>query len=105
MIDYGLVRSARVYPLGRHFGGDRKRHLRTRQVRQLASRPAVFIRLKSNDERFSRIERNLGSRLVDADTIALPVPDPDTLALEISARIPQTAQVNRGGQRRPKRSR
>lgn len=104
-IPYDLVRTARVNPLHRHFEGARKRYLRSGPARSLAPKPAVFIRLRSQDERFPALQKRLGARLMEGDLMALPVPDADGLALELSARIPKATAANRGGQRRPKRAR
>ncbi|MBJ7602124.1 MAG: hypothetical protein JF888_02850 [Candidatus Dormibacteraeota bacterium] len=104
-IPYELVRTARVNPLYRHFEGARKRYLRSGPARALGPKPAVFIRLRSQDERFPALQKRLGARLMEGEILALPVPDADGLALDLSARIPRAAAVNRGGQRRPKRSR
>jgi len=105
LIEYELIRIARVQPLDRHFQDSRKRLIRP-VSRPLMPRPALYLRLRGDEARLAYIRRKLGSQLVADDTIALPVPDPDALSWEISARLPDRAGVNLGGgRRRRKRTR
>jgi hypothetical protein len=104
VIDYDLVRTVRVQPLERHFEEGRKRYIRPIS-RPLLKKPALFLRLKSDDPRFPPIKRKLGNQLVSDDTMALPIPDPDAMQWEVTSRLPERTGVNLGGQRRRKRAR
>lgn len=104
VIDYDLVRSARVQKLELHFQDQRKRYVRP-VSKPLLSRDALFVRLRADDPRVAELRRRLGSQLASEDTVALPVPDPDGLAWEVTSRLPERTGVNLGGQRRRKRAR
>ncbi len=104
-IDYDLVRGVRVQPLKAAFQESDRRRLRGPIVRPLEEKPALFIRLRRDDPEAAAIIRKLGARLAYEDTIALPVPDPDALAWEISSQLPERTGVNLGGRRRRKRRR
>lgn len=105
VIDYDRIRNARVQPLERHFEGSRKRYIR-QPTKPLMGKPALFVRVKGDDVALAQLRRKLGAQLVMEDTIALPVPDPDAMAWEITSRLPVNTGVNLGGQRRrPKRGR
>lgn len=104
MIDYELIRSARVQKLELHFQDRRKRYVRP-VSKPLLGKDALFVRLKADDSRVAELRRRLGNQLASEDTIALPVPDANALAWEISSRLPERTGVNQGGQRRRKRAR
>ena len=105
LIEYELVRTVRVQPLDRHFQDARKKLVRPIS-RPLMPRPALYLRLKGDPARLAFVRKKLGGQLYADDTIALPIPDPDALAWEISARLPDRAGLNLGGgRRRRKRSR
>ena len=104
VIDYDLLRSPRVQTLDKHFQDERKRYIRPIS-RPLMPRPALFLRLRGDEAQVARIRRRLGQQLVADDTVALPIPDPDAMAWEVSSRLPEPTSVNRGGRRRGKRSR
>jgi hypothetical protein len=104
LIEYELIRTVRVQPLDRHFQETRKRLVRPIS-RPLMPRPALYLRLKGDEARLAFIRKKLGAQLYADDTIALPVPDPDALSWEITARLPERAGVNLGGRRRRKRTR
>ena len=104
LIEYEMVRTARVQPLERHFQESRKRMVRPIS-RPLMPKPALFLRLKADPARLVAIRKKLGAQLYADETIALPVPDPDALSWEITARLPDRAGVNLGGRRRRKRAR
>jgi hypothetical protein len=103
-IEYDMVRSVRVQPLDRHYQEARKRLVRA-QFRPLLTRPALYLRLKGEEARLAYIAKKLGRQLYADETIALPVPDPDSLSWEVSARLPERVGTNLGGQRRRKRGR
>lgn len=104
LIPYELVRSVRVQPLDRHFQDARKRSIRPVN-RALLPKPALFLRLRVDDAQGAQIVKRLGSQLAAGDTVALPIPDPDAMSWEISARLPERGAANLGGRRRRKRSR
>jgi len=105
VIDYERIRSARVQPLGRHFEGGRKRYIR-QPTKPLMERPALFIRVRGDEAALAQLRRKLGAQLVLEDTVALPIPDPDAMAWEITSRLPLNTGVNLGGRRRrPRRGR
>jgi hypothetical protein len=103
-VSYDLVRSVRVQKLELHFQDNRKRLVRPLN-RPLMPKPALFVRLRGDDPRVVELRRRLGSQLVSEDTIALPIPDPDAMAWEVTSRLPEKTGVNLGGQRRRKRPR
>jgi hypothetical protein len=104
-IDYGLIRGLRVQPLKIAFESAGRKRYRSPVMRPYMERPALFIRLRKEDPATPYIIRKLGSRIAYEDTLALPVPDPDALSWEISARLPEKLGANLGGQRRGKRRR
>ena len=104
VIDYDLIRSARVQKLELHFQDRRKRYVRP-VSRPLLSKDALFVRLRADDARVPELRRRLGSQLASEDTVAFPVRDPDGLAGEVMSRLPERTGVNLGGQRRRKRAR
>jgi hypothetical protein len=104
LVEYELVRAVRVQPLDRHFQESRRKLIRP-VSRALMPRPALFVRLKGDPARLAFIRKKLGSQIYADDTIAFPVPDPDALSWEITARLPERVGVNLGGRRRRKRTR
>jgi hypothetical protein len=103
VIDWELIRNARVQPLERHFQEAKRRV--PPAARALAPQPALFLRLKADDEKLKEIRRKLGSQIVYQDTLAVPIRDPNAMSWEISGRLPERTASNLGGQRRRKRSR
>ena len=104
VIAYDQIRSARTQKLETHFQEGRKRLVRPLN-KPLLTKDALFLRLRGDDPRTAEVRRLLGSQLVDDDILAIPVPDPDAMAWEISSRLPERTGVNMGGQRRRKRAR
>jgi hypothetical protein len=104
VIDYDLVRSARVQKLDMHFQDKRKRYVRPIS-KPLLEADALFVRLRVDDPRTAEIRRRLGTQLASEDTVALPMREPYDMAGEITSRLPERTGVNLGGQRRRKRSR
>ncbi len=104
LIGYDLIRSIRVQMLELHFQERRRRMIRPLN-RPLMSQDALFLRLRADDPRVAEIGRLLGGQLFAVDTVALPVPDPNALASEVTARLPERTGVNLGGRRRRKRPR
>ncbi len=102
-IDYDLVRSVQVKPLQQHFQEAHRRRYRHPMAKPYLDKPALFIRLRKDHPDTAAHVRKLGLRLAYDDTIALPVPDPDAAAWEITSRLPARAGQNLGGKRRRKR--
>lgn len=104
-IDYDSIRSVRVAPLESHFQDGFKSQQRVPVIRPLLKEPAIFIRLRGEDEELARIGRRLGSRIYHGGLIAVPVADPQAAADEISVHLPERAgrQGNLGGARRRRR--
>lgn len=106
-IGWDVIRNARVQPLQAHFDGPRKRYI-TPMVRPLLDKPAVYVRLKATPEQLAYIRHQVGDRLLDGETLVLPVPDADKAAWEIGAQLPEkpgTGANLGGGRRRGARSR
>lgn len=102
-IDYALVRGVRVQPLQNHFQETSRRRHQHPMAKPYLAKPALFIRLRKDDPVTLALVRKLGPRLAYEDTIALPIPDPDAFAWEITSRLPEKLGQNLGGKRRRKR--
>jgi hypothetical protein len=77
-------------------------------MKQHIDKPAVFIRVRGDETQLTQIKKRLGlfrRRLMDDDTIAIPVPDADAVVWEISSHLPERVGQNQGGARRRKRRR
>ena len=103
-IDYDTIRSVKVQQLNAHFQ-DKRRRMVVGMMKPLIDKPALFIRLRGTDEEIAAIQKQLGSRLMYEDTIAIPVPDADAVAWEISSHLPERLGQNQGGGKRRKRRR
>lgn len=104
VIDYSMIRGVRVQPLQLHFQDGRRKMVRP-LAKPLLDKPAIFIKLRGDDLAIAAIARKLGSQLAAHDTIALPVTDPDAVAWELNAHLPEKIGVNQGGGRRRKKRR
>jgi hypothetical protein len=104
VIGYDLIRNVRVQKLEMHFQEGRKRLVRPIS-KPLLTKDALFVRLRGDDPRTAEVRRLLGSQLVAEDVLAVPIPDPDAMAWEVTSRLPERTSVNMGGQRRRKRAR
>jgi len=102
-IDYDEVRAVQVKPLEQHFQEAHRRRYRHPMAKPYMDKPALFIRLRRDHPDTAAHVRKLGQRLAYDDTIALPVPDPDAAAWEITSRLPARTGQNLGGKRRRKR--
>jgi len=102
LIDYDQIRIVKVQPLNIAFQ-DRRARMVARIMKPLVDKPALFVRLRGDEEQIAAIRKKLGSRLAYEDTIAMPVPDPDKVAWAISAHLPERIGQNQGGQRRRRR--
>lgn len=76
-----------------------------RITKPLMDKPALFIRLRGDEEEVGAIRKKLGARLAYEDTIAMPVPDADAVAWAIAAHLPMNVGQNLGGGKRRKRRR
>ena len=107
VVDYDSIRWVKALPLRQHFQ-ERRSKMIAPIMKQHIDKPAVFIKVRGDEEQLKAIKKNLGifrSRLMDEDTIAIPVPDADTVVWEISAHLPERIGTNQGGARRRKRRR
>ena len=102
VIDYDQIRIVKVQPLNAAFQ-DRRSRMVARIMKPLVDKPALFVRLRGDEEQLAAIRKKLGSRLAYEDTIAVPVPDPDAVAWAISSHLPERIGQNQGGQRRKRR--
>ncbi len=104
LIPYESIRSVKVQPLSLAFLDKRKRMVAP-MMKALIDRPALFVRLRSDESELAAIKKKLGGRVVFDDMIALPLKDADALSWEISSRLPDRLGQNQGGGRRRKRRR
>ena len=102
-IDLDLVRQVRVQPLKAAFESSTRKKYSTPITRPYEEKPALFLRLRRDEPMTDYVVRRLGSRLAFEDTIAIPVPDPDAVAWEITSRLPEKTGVNQGGRHRRRR--
>ena len=104
LIDYDRIRGVRVQPLKLAFQ-DRRSRMIAPMMKPLIEKPALFVRLRGDDEELAAIKKRLGARMMYEDTIALPLRDADAVAWEISSRLPDRLGQNQGGGKRRKRRR
>ncbi len=107
VIDYDSIRWVKALPLRQHFQ-DRRSRMIAPIMKQHIDKPAVFIKVRGDETELAQMKRRLGlfrSRLMYEETIAIPVPDADTVVWEISAHLPDRIGQNQGGARRRKRRR
>jgi hypothetical protein len=107
LIDYDSIKSVKALPLRQHFQDKRSRMIAP-IMKQHIDQPALFIRLRGDEEQLASIKKRLGifrGRLMDEETIAIPVPDADAVVWEISAHLPERLGQNQGGAKRRKRRR
>src|SRR5436309_1560457 len=107
VIDYDSIRWVKALPLRQHFQ-DRRSRMIAPIMKQHIDKPAVFIKVRGDETELAQMKKRLGlfrSRLMDDETIAIPVPDADTVVWEISAHLPDRIGQNQGGARRRKRRR
>jgi hypothetical protein len=104
-LDYDSIRSVKALPLRQHFQDSRSKMVAPIMKKHI-DLPAVFIRVRGDDTQLSAIKKRLGlfrGRLMDDDTIAIPVPDADTVVWEITTHLPERIGQNQGGSKRRKR--
>jgi hypothetical protein len=104
LIPYESIRSVKVQPLNLAFLDKRKRMVAP-MMKALMDKPALFVRLRSDEAELAAIRKTLGGRVAFDDMIALPLKDADALSWEISSRLPDRLGQNQGGGRRRKRRR
>jgi hypothetical protein len=104
LIDYDRIRGVRVQPLKLAFQ-DRRSRMIAPMMKPLIEKPALFLRLRGDDEEVTDVKKLLGARMMYEDTIALPLRDADAVAWEISSRLPDRLGQNQGGGKRRKRRR
>ncbi len=107
VIDYDSIKSVKALPLRQHFQDKRSRMIAP-IMKQHIDKPAVFIRVRGDETELAAIKKRLGifkGRLMDEETIAIPVPDADTVVWEISSHLPERIGQNQGGAKRRKRHR
>jgi hypothetical protein len=104
VVDYDKIRLVKVQPLNIAFQ-DRRSRMVVRAMKPLLDKPALFVRLRGDQDEVAAIVKQLGSRIAYDDTIAVPVPDADAAAWSISAHLPERIGQNLGGGKRRKRRR
>lgn len=105
VIPYDVIRSIRVADLSGFYPPARKSFINN-MTKPLLDKPALYMRLGGDEATVARVSRKLGRRYVVDGTIAVPVPDPKSLAQEVSQRLPnRQLQQNLGGSKRHKRRR
>ncbi|HLZ94080.1 MAG TPA: hypothetical protein VKT20_01955 [Candidatus Dormibacteraeota bacterium] len=102
VIPYDNIRLVKVQPLNVAFQ-DRRSRMVARVIKPLLEKPALFLRLRGDEEQLASIRKKLGSRIAYEDTIAVPVPDADAVAWAISGYLPERVGQNLGGKRRKRR--
>ena len=102
LIPYDSIRSVKVQPLSLAFLEKRKRMVAP-MMKPLMDKPALFVRLRGDEDELAAIKKTLGGRVVYDDMIALPLKDADALSWEISSRLPDRLGQNQGGKRRKRR--
>jgi len=107
LIDYDSIRWVKALPLRQHFLERRSRMIAP-IMKQHIDKPAVFIKVRGDDQGLAQMKKKLGlfrSRLMDDETIAIPVPDADKVVWEISSHLPEKIGQNQGGSRKRRRRR
>jgi hypothetical protein len=104
MIDYDTIRGVKVQLLKEAFK-DRRSKILPPMMRPLLDRPALFVRVRGDETKVAAIKRGLGGRMFYEDTVMLPVSDADSVAWEITSRLPERLGQNQGGGKRRKRRR
>ena len=107
VIDYDSIKSVKALPLRQHFQ-DRRSRMIAPIMKQHIDKPAVFLKVRGDETELATIKKRLGifrARLMDEETIAIPVPDADAVVWEISAHLPERLGQNQGGAKRRKRRR
>jgi hypothetical protein len=104
LIDYDDIRGVKVQPLKLAFLDGRSK-LVAPMMKVLLDKPALFVRVRLDDEVAAVMRKRLGRRMMFEDTIAVPIKDADAVAWEISSRLPERTGQNQGGSKRRKKRR
>lgn len=105
VVPFEAIRSTRVGELRGFYPDSRKSYINA-MTKPLLDKPAFYAKLGGDEARVVKLSRKLGKRYVVDGTLAVPVPDPKSLAQEVSQRLPnRQLQHNLGGAKRPKRRR
>jgi hypothetical protein len=104
LLDYDSIKSVKSQTLRTHFL-DRRSRMVAPIMKPHIDQPALFIRVRGDDDQLAAIKKKLGSRLMHEDTIAIPVTDADAVVWEITSHLPDRLGQNQGGARRRKRRR
>ena len=105
LLPWEIIRNARVADLSGFYPPSRKSFINN-MTKPLLDKPALYMKLGGDDATVARLTRKLGRRYVVDGTVAVPVPDPKSLAQEVSQRLPnRQLQQNLGGSRRRKKRR
>src|SRR5258708_10309272 len=104
LLNYDSIRSVKVLRLDTHFQDKRSRKI-VPMIKPLIEKPALFIKIRADEAALAQIQKKLGSRLMDDETIAIPLPDPDKAAWEITSHLPDRIGQNIGGAKRRKKRR
>lgn len=106
-IDFESIKSVKALPLRQHFQ-ERRSKMIAPIMKQHIDQPALFLRVRGDEEELAAIKKKLGifrGRLMDDETIAIPVPDADKVVWEISGHLPERLGKNQGGAKRRKKHR
>lgn len=105
LVPYESIRSTRVADLRVFYPDTRKSYVNA-MTKPLLDKPAFYAKLGGDEAVLARLSKKLGRRYVLDGTVAVPVPDPKSLSLEVSQRLPNRhVQQNLGGAKRSKRRR
>ena len=104
MIDYDTIKGVKVQPLKLAFQ-DRRSKMLPPVMKPLLEHEALFVRVRGDETEVAALKKRLGTRLFYDDTIILPVNDADSVAWEITSRLPERIGQNQGGGKRRKRRR
>ena len=104
IIDYDTIRGVKVQPLKVAFQ-DRRSKILPPMMRPLLDKPALFVRVRGDESEVAAVKKGLGGRMFYEDTVILPMHDADSVAWEITSRLPERLGQNQGGGKRRKRRR
>jgi hypothetical protein len=104
LINYDTIRGVKVQLLKMAFQ-DRRSKMLPPVMKPLLERPAIFVRVRGDETEVAALKKRLGGRLFYDDTIILPVNDADSIAWEITSRLPERIGQNQGGGKRRKKRR
>jgi hypothetical protein len=104
MINYDTIKGVKVQLLKVAFQ-DRRSKMLPPVMKPLLEHPAIFVRVRGDETETAALRKRLGGRLFYDDTIILPVKDADSVAWEITSRLPERIGQNQGGGKRRKKRR